>query len=116
MGDLNAVDFATGAHEMVLEYGGALPPAERMLHGHPPPRGRRMHCLVIDDHVGIAVGASKRDAVVKGMEQMFDNGTKICAEVKLPQHESKRVRGVTSGVALGAELLDGKRMGAERVR
>ena len=85
MGDLNAVDFATGAHEMVLEYGGALPPEERMLHGHPPPRGRRMHCLVIDDHVGLAVGASRRDPVVRELETMFDNGTIACTNAKLPQ-------------------------------
>ena len=75
-----------------------------------------MHCLVIDDHVGLAVGASRRDPVVRELETMFDNGTIACTNAKLPQHAGKRVRGVTTGVALGAELLDGKRIGAERVR
>ena len=116
MGDLNAVDIATGAHESVLEYGGALPPDEIMLHWHPPPRGRRMHCSVIDDNVGIAVGTSRRDPIVRAMADMFDEGSIACATDKLPQHEGKRVRGLTTGVALGAELLDGRRLGAERVR
>ena len=93
MGDLDAVDIATGAHEIALEYGGALPPDEIMLHGHPPPRGRRMHCLVIDDHVGIAVVTSRRDPIVRAMADMLDKGSIACATAKLPQREGKRVLG-----------------------
>ena len=74
-----------------------------------------MHCQVIDDHVGLAVGASLRDQVVKGMHEMFERGTKLCRYVKLPQHDGKRVRGVTDGTVLGAELQNGNRLGSERV-
>ena len=52
MGDLNAVYYATGAHENVLLSGGALPPDKRLRHGQPIPRVGLLHALVIDDHEG----------------------------------------------------------------
>ena len=58
MGDLNAVDFATGAHVAVLERAGAIPDTSRLRHGEPAPRHGSLHALVIDDHVGLAAGRS----------------------------------------------------------
>ena len=116
MGDRNAVDFATGGHEMLLENCGALPPAERVLYGSPPPRGDRYHYLVIDDHIGVAVGKSLKSSDVTEMHAAFSRGTRACAEAKLPQHEAKKVRGEEHGLALGAELIEGRMVGSERMR
>ena len=86
MGDRNAVDFATGGQEMLLDNCGALPPpAERVLYGSLPPRGDRYHHLVIDDHIGVAVGKSLKRSDVTEMDAAFSRGTRACAEAKLPQ-------------------------------
>ena len=106
MGDLNAVDIATGSHLAVLQDVNALPSHERLLHGAPPPRGPRQHALVIDDHVGLALGHNVRSPAVVQMGQAFYRGSAGCAEAGLPHHVGKRVRGATDGVALGAELID----------
>ena len=84
MGDLNAVDYATGAHENVLLSGGAMPPDKRLRHGQPIPRGDLLHALVIDDRVGIIAGTGLIDSRVKNMFAEFDLGTDACAKAGLP--------------------------------
>ena len=116
MGDLNAVDYATGAHENVLLSGGALPPDKRLRHGQPIPRGDLLHALVIDDHVGIIAGIGLIDSRVQNMAAEFDLGTDACAKAGLPQHPTKRVRDDVNAVILGAEVVDGQTIGSERVR
>ena len=116
MGDLNAVDYACAAHENILESGGALPDHERLRHGRPAPRDNRLHALVIDDHVGLVAGASTSSAAVEAMRKQFELGTQACAQAGLPQHANKKVRAERDGVALGAELVGGTCLGAERVR
>ena len=116
MGDVNAVDFATGAHLSVLQHAQAIPEQERVLHGVVPPRGASQHALVIDDHIGLAVGERATSASVIAMGEAFDRGTAACNEAGLPHHPGKRVRAATDGVALGAELVDGRFLGTERAR
>ena len=116
MGDLNAVDYATGAHESVLLHGGALPASSRLKHGQPVPRDHVMHALVIDDHIGLASGKSSSGPRVRRMASEFDAGTRACTVAGLPQHPTKRVRAETDAIVLGAEVVDGSAIGSERVR
>ena len=67
MGDVNAVDFAPGAHLSVLQHAHAIPENERVLHGAASPRGPRQHVLVIDDHIGLAVGERATSASMIAM-------------------------------------------------
>ena len=116
MGDVNAVDCATGAHLSVLQHAQAIPEHERVLHGVAPPRGPRQHALVIDDHIGLAVGERATSASVIAMGEAFERGTAGCNEAGLPHHPGKRVRAATDGVALGAEIVDGRFLGTKRAR
>ena len=50
------------------------------------------------------------------MNEVFDRGTKVCQEHRLPQHPFKRFRGARDGVALGAESVRGRNIGSERMR
>ena len=50
------------------------------------------------------------------MGDAFERGTAACNEAGLPHHPGKRVRAATDGVALGAELVDGRFLGTERAR
>ena len=84
MGDLNAVYYATGAHDHVLCSGGAMPPDKRLRHGQPIPRGDLLHALVIDDHVGSIAGTGLTDSRVNNMAAEFDLGTDARAKAGLP--------------------------------
>ena len=80
MGDLNAVDFATAAHEHVLIEADALPTDLRARYGKPFPRGPQAHCLVIDDHIGVAVGLASGSAALTDMGNTFDRGIAACLD------------------------------------
>ena len=104
MGDVNAVDFAPGSHLSVLQHAQAIPNHERVLHRQAPPRGPRQHALVIDDHLGLAVGERATSSSVVTMREAFDRGTEGCREAGLPHHPGKKVRGEVGGVALGGAV------------
>ena len=116
MGDVNAVDIATGAHLEVLRQAEALPEVSRVRHGCPTPRGPGLHALVIDDHVGIAVGRNVSAPAYKSMYDCFERGSVACAKAGIPHHPGKKVRGETDGLALGGELVQGRTLGTERIR
>ena len=116
MGDLNAVDYATGAHESILVSGNALPHSKRLRHGQPAPRHHQLHALVIDDHIGIVAGTSSKDPKVIQMGAEFSAGTTACTDAGLPQHPTKRVRGEVDAIVLGAEVVNGQTIGSERLR
>ena len=116
MGYLNAVDYATGAHEAVLRAGDALPDPERLKYGAPVPRGEQLHALVIDDHIGLVSGTGIDDPRARRMASTFDKGTEACDRAGLPQHASKRVRGKVDATVLGAEVVNGESIGSEWVR
>ena len=133
MGDLNAVDWATGAHRSILEEAGALAPSVQIVGGRPFPRGGRVHALVIDDHVALVRGPMRAappgsrpgrspslyevspDAAAAA--EAFERAGAAYRRVGLRRHPDKMRRGDTNGVILGAEVRgqDGL-VGAERLR
>ena len=105
MGDLNAADFCAEAHTKVLRRHGSLPLDCTVANGRPFPRGPVFEALVLDDHVGLAVGSAVRDGVCQELERSFAAARVGYDAVGLQAHARKARRGVRGGVVLGAEFL-----------
>ncbi|CAK0794315.1 unnamed protein product, partial [Prorocentrum cordatum] len=116
MGDLNAIDFARGAHEAVLQAGGSLADAVRVQHHRPFPRGARAELLQIDDHIGLGQRAQGSRQLPRELVQSFAGAREQYAQVGLRAADDKLVAGASAGFALGAEVLSSGHIGAERLR
>ncbi|CAK0897043.1 unnamed protein product, partial [Prorocentrum cordatum] len=116
MGDLNAIDFAQGAHEAVLQAGGSLADAVRVQRHRPFPRGAPAELLQIDDRIGLGQRARGSRQLPRELVQSFAGAREQCAQVGLRAAGDKRVAGASAGFALGAEVLSSGHIGAERLR
>ena len=105
-----------GSASEVLRGANALPERDRLLHGAPAPLGDHTHALVIDDHIGMAVGKSEQSMNVQEMWEAFERGAEACRQAGIPHHSGKRVRAQQNGLSLGGELVAGRLPGTERMR
>ena len=116
MGDTNAIDYAHGAHEALLQQAGSLPDAARVFHHRPFPRTPEVELLQIDDHVGMGQRPAHSAARCPVLDASFAAARSAYASDGLRVSASKDVAAQAGGVVLGTEVLRSGWCGAERLR
>lgn len=107
MGDSWAVEFAQQSHCNVLRIlAGCMLDRERVCYRRPFPRTSFVEWLAIDDHVGAQVVTPKQFRVCAPLRdtEVFDKAEKAYKQVGLIQHSKKKLRNVSHGTFLGAEV------------
>ncbi len=117
MGDANTADWCAEAYTQVHRQGGSFLPDVALLNGRPAPRGGVTEALVLDEHVGIAVGAPGSTKHRDYLPRSVANAERAYDMTGLVSGAKKARRAQPAGIVVGAEFVAGSPfLGAERVR